>query len=731
MRLRDFPAYLLITLPLLYFIVTGGTYNGILNSSMRLFSVILLGVLALLWIVRRRNTPFVPTALDLALPLWAAAFALSLIANTDDWRRIVMGLWYIGVYALLWIILTDVIVRRALSRKLLINALLIVGVVVLYFGYVQFFNELRNPNLIGLPRPVSAFGNPNTLAAFLVMLIPFVCVRAIESKSITRIIMAIYSVLALALLALTFSRAGWIAVVVVVIVAVVVMARTNRTRIQTWIITHRAFAIATLLVILMAGTTVTTVVIASLSDPSRSLDLRAFIYQTALNLFIEQPITGRGLFTFGGGLAALNSTPPTEPHSHAHNIILHVAAELGIIGVIALVVSAVLILRAVWRNYGAADSTEQGVIAAAALAVIGFGTNHLLDMPAMLPSVFITTIFVMSIAAAPVDTPSPTNPRRFTVIPVALGALILFVTGMFGAINYGRYINILSDGASERISHVQAAEAMQSVIDSDPSLMVYHQQQGVLFAQGGAFERAAESFARAADLAPEYALNFVNQAAALAQLGRWDEAVVVQQRAITAAPDEPRFAYPLAIYAENAGVFDLARAAYQRVLAKYPDMPLLSGWNDSPLRAELASTTPLSADGEIARLLMAGDPAAAGARLTQAQANGETLYLAIPLDALIALENNTPTVPDALPAIWRSLYNARRAQLTGDSAAPYLAEIDPDRTNAHDALIDALLPNINYVQFLRLTFPNVWIEQVMLPPNDAVFTALYEWVSRE
>ena len=59
----------------------------------------------------------------------------------------------------------------------------------------------------------------------------------------------------------------------------------------------------------------------------RTLELRTWIYDTAIQLFDERPLTGHGLFTFGAGLSRLNSLPPLEPHSHAHDVILHVAAE--------------------------------------------------------------------------------------------------------------------------------------------------------------------------------------------------------------------------------------------------------------------------------------------------------------------------------------------------------------------------------------------------------------------
>ena len=66
-----------------------------------------------------------------------------------------------------------------------------------------------------LPRPVGTLGNANTLAALLVLLIPFTAGRLAASKTpLSRVLLGLYTLANLVLLGLTFSRGGWIGGVV-------------------------------------------------------------------------------------------------------------------------------------------------------------------------------------------------------------------------------------------------------------------------------------------------------------------------------------------------------------------------------------------------------------------------------------------------------------------------------------------------------------------------------------
>src|SRR5947207_12597969 len=122
MRLR-FPFILLV----LYTLLFGATYTGILTAPSRIINVLLVGVIAILWLTQRRGQWY-RTPIDAAILLWGAAFALSFVTNLDSWRRIAIGLWFMGVYIGTWYLLQDLTANRVLRREWLADALLLTGV---------------------------------------------------------------------------------------------------------------------------------------------------------------------------------------------------------------------------------------------------------------------------------------------------------------------------------------------------------------------------------------------------------------------------------------------------------------------------------------------------------------------------------------------------------------------------------------------------------------------------
>ena len=103
----------------------------------------------------------------------------------------------------------------------------------------------------------------------------------------------------------------------------------------------------------------------------------------------------------------LNSLPPLEPHSHAHNILLHVAAELGIVGLVALALTAWIALRAARRP---SDSTAAMGIAAFA----GFVAHQMFDVPAMMPTIALVALAALVLALpARKDTALTTMPNKW------------------------------------------------------------------------------------------------------------------------------------------------------------------------------------------------------------------------------------------------------------------------------------------------------------------------------
>jgi O-antigen ligase len=116
----------------------------------------------------------------------------------------------------------------------------------------------------------------------------------------------------------------------------------------------------------------------NLASPDRAGALRA-----AVRLVAQQPLTGTG-----PGQADLRwkgQDHGNQLYAYVHNEYLQVAAELGLVGLVLLVVLLVAIARTLWRARpaGRAGATWAGVVAAAAAFAVHSGFDFVWHLPAI------------------------------------------------------------------------------------------------------------------------------------------------------------------------------------------------------------------------------------------------------------------------------------------------------------------------------------------------------------
>jgi putative inorganic carbon (HCO3(-)) transporter len=569
-----------------YLVAIGATFNGVLDPQFKIdtLAMVALGAATWLFLHWRRGWVWHRTVLDGVFLLWALAFALSLAANLDVWRRIVMGLWYVGVYVGVWYILHDALANRGVKREMLVDALLITGLIVMLFGYVQSYAWLIHNGAGVLPRPVSTIGNTNALASFLVVLIPFALARFAAARNpLGRIVLGIYSLLAMVLLIFTDSRGAWLGLAAALVVwgALVFAQRDmlSAARLREWWqgqTTLRKLGVSTGSVVFVGIAVVATArFVDSFSQPGRTVELRTWIYETAFRLFAEQPLNGSGLFTFGRGLERLNSLPPLQPHSHAHSIPFLVAAELGILGVVALVATVVVCLQIMRRNWQIGGSANKPLLAGAAASVVGFGVHHLTDTPAMMPVIALVGLLALVLAAAPISPEAIISAGRRRVQPIVIIVLwaALLASGFWSSHVYTEYVDTLKYAV--QTSHYRdAAQRLQSVIDTDPSLALYHAQQAYLWGlaayldnDADAAQKGIDAYQRFLTLEPYNAIGWTNLAALDWQVQHSSQAIADMQRAVELAPGDAYLAHLLDEY--HSGKVDVPKGAFDPLTPDY------------------------------------------------------------------------------------------------------------------------------------------------------------------
>lgn len=562
----------------LYLTLFGATFNAVLVLlDIQALSLIVFGLMAGGWLLSRwrggwhwRQSP-----LDALMLLWIGVFILSIVANPHTWRRSAEALWYMGLYIGVFYLLYDLL-AQGIPRDSLVDGLLIAGFVSLIFGYVQAWGIFQEGGLSAFitTRPVSTIGNANAFGSFLAMIAPFALVRAaMTDNRLSRFVMAVYALAAIVLLLLTASRGGWLALgAALVTLLLLLLAEHDLLSIpalrawwsrQTTLI--RGVVTGATLAVLAAAGGVLFLLIQSFSLPGRSTALRTVLWEAALEQFMAHPLTGTGLFTYGHRLSTAWSIPPQQTHSHSHNLPLTMAAETGIPGLLAVILTVALVLRLAWRNRQRLSSPERVPFIGAVAAMMGFGVHHLVDTPAMMPLIALMGVLILVLVITPPDPPPLNLAVLRRLLPVAMLSLwlVLLAAGFWHNTIYRQYYTILSD-ALETEQYRAAADSLESVIAADPAQPVYHLQQGYLYGLAAAQDQtpetiraALESYQRYLDLEPYQSSAWSNLAGLYWQSGESARALDAIEQAIILAPDWQHYQWQQAVYAGTAAGDDL------------------------------------------------------------------------------------------------------------------------------------------------------------------------------
>jgi O-antigen ligase len=738
----------ILTALFLYLFAFGATFNGVLIPELKFFTLGIMSVLALAWVVMRRRWTWHTTPLDIALVLWGGAIALSLAANLDAWRRIAIGIWYVGVYAVVWYALTDMLANKRLKRDVLIEVILFGGLLIVFFGYFQIFSSDFDISRLELPRPGSLVGNPNSLGAFLLVLGTLAIGRAAFTRStLARVILGIYGAIILLLIFATFSRGAWLgtatALGVLVILPLMLNGKLSLSGLKTlWRnLGGRTKALIVslgLIAIIMSGIA-GFFILDSFSESGRAIERRTGIYGDALTLFSEQPLIGHGLFTFGREFLRLESQPPSQPHAHAHNSILHVSAELGSVGLLVLALSVGVVLWQIQRNLKQATQRERALLIPATAALIGFGVHHLLDFPSMMPLIALCGLLLVIIAAYPLQAQPMTAWWRLRGHPVGIAGLtvLLLVSGWWSASIYAQYNGILAApfGTEGTGDYRAAADDMQAIVDADPAMVIYQRTQGYLYGIAAyegdisALPLAIQAYENAADLEPYNAIILTNLGSLHALNDDLPAAIDALEAAAAYAPSSRQIRFMLAKLYEQVGRDADARTTYKQIISD--SVYFWPAWTETPIAREIWEGYML--DTERGQLIAAfGRGSDTYPALTTPRNTTEDNVL----QGLAAFRNGNDTVAFIQQAerravtpedfAWIAAGEALMAKWAGASAADAITEAE-DYLTVDYAEADLFYGiNVPYFQFLRYGIPRRFLPSVYYPPTDSGVLYLLE-----
>ncbi|MDX2076088.1 MAG: O-antigen ligase family protein [bacterium] len=734
----------ILTLLIVYFSTFGMTFNGILIPELRWMTLFILIAGLVTWRVThyREKWLWYRTPLDLVLVGWGIVIGVSLLANVDVWRRSATAIWFVLGYGLLWYMASDWLSNKRLQRETLIDAGIMGGLVIVFFGYLQFLMAFTQNGDIA--RVGSLVGNPNSLGAFLLLLLTLIIGRALMLKNkLGRRLLWVYALLTGALLGITFSRGAWIGMAV----SLFILFGLNLSP-QFWAklrpTTSRAKAVWVMggVVILAVGIGATLVLVQSFDLAGRSLGLRTEIYTNAITIFEQSPITGHGLFTFGREFAEEQSQPPRQPHSHAHNGVLLVMAELGLMGLLLLVISVGVVFLIMRQNWREASPQGRSVLAIGIAGSIGFGVHHLLDFPAMMPLIALCGLMPLLLALIP-ENPKPLKMRWRTMghpMAMAIASIGFIGVGAWSSAIYGDYTAILARpfGEDADMTYAQAGDALQGVIDRDPAMAWYRNQQAYLYGLAGEWEKAIVAYEIFLSQEPSHAIGWANLAHAYSQLGQYDRAIEAQERAVALTSDFYPFRFILGTYLEANGDIERARTVYESALQ--PSLTVWSVWEATPLRQSVLATAELSDSHYLIIALDEGvdDNLLAlwqGSQFVDEQTSrASMLWLVValrtgqPVDSaqLIAqAKARSQTVSDETWVLWGEMQLAFRNR-DNDALEALTARLEEKITPQFSKEDIAFATNVPYFQFLSTSIPRQLLPDIFNPLPDAALSRLLD-----
>jgi O-antigen ligase len=342
-----------VALALAYVLSFGGLWNGIIHPGMFGLSRGFLAVLFAAWAWWRTAHCWRLPSVGVPWLLWGVAWLLSTLAHPA--LEPLVPLWFSVLGLMLWWMLRDMLLNRALSTEILVDGLLLVGLLLMARVGLDLVTHQT--------RISAGLENPNYAGTVLAMLLPLALRRR----------WWIYAALCAACLAATMSRGPVLALAGAGVIAGALALRTH-------VHVGRAILVGALLALPMA------VIVVGRS--SMGLTGREVYWADALQRFAANPLTGEGAFTY----RHVDFADASRIHWHPHSLPLTVAAEMGLPGLLALGLTVWAIARRAWQR------RDAGLIAALTTGAL----CQLWDFSAQQPAVALV-LLIVAVAASTVE----------------------------------------------------------------------------------------------------------------------------------------------------------------------------------------------------------------------------------------------------------------------------------------------------------------------------------------
>ena len=493
----------------------GGGFPGIYDVTLRILSLAILAVVLVGWLVIAWRCPSWQPGSAIWPAFVVSLAALGLATVTSPNPR--LGYDYVA-YAVLLTAAYLLLVRlwahpffRARLGALTVAAAF--GVCIAYLSIVaaRWFDWWTVVGSITAPplRPSFeglTYGNPSAVLTVAILLVTSAVAYMGWAGRSRRFAMGLLISMAAAVVFITGSRAGWLAVGVAAGVSATAWSLTpdHRSMVRDRVSTRRTRAGLAIVLFGALGFAVVMgpAIVRRLGAGGE--EVRTTFFATAIRMLESSPIVGIGPGGWAVGRIASTQAGEVDYYvPHAHDIYLQTAAESGIVGLAA---GAVAIAYVLWLVLAA--TRDDGPVRrrfgwASLFSLIYFGTHQILDFYPNMPA----AMFAFVLPIAWLDATSRRPARAWTwaakprVVTVARVGLLIGVMGAVAVLAWSERAAVSASAAARaaNLSDWGAALSLsREAVRMDPDMPTYRFTLGLAAAATGDDSSAAEAFETAA-----------------------------------------------------------------------------------------------------------------------------------------------------------------------------------------------------------------------------------------
>ena len=319
--------------------------------------------------------------MDIAVSLFAILLFMGGIVTSGGIPSFKSAVIYFTLMAIYFLIVNLFNTREWLAR--IVAAIAIPSVFVSLYGIIGYAANNIQAKWLDMSmfsgisnRAVSVFENPNMLATYLVLTIPFVLICAVNKNlsAKLRMISLFGTLISVVCIVLTWSRGAWLGLIVAMVLFSLIIFKHS---LKYWLAVGLTSPFWSRLI--PSNVMTRFMSIGDLADSSTYY--RLYTWKGSLKLFSDYWMSGIGV-----GEAAFAQVYPLyayvgiESTVHSHNLFLQIAIELGVMGLLVfLIIMFLTAQKGFWGLKNTHDSVVKLFIAAALSGLVGALAHGMVD----------------------------------------------------------------------------------------------------------------------------------------------------------------------------------------------------------------------------------------------------------------------------------------------------------------------------------------------------------------